>query len=781
MPTTRPPRIFASIIFLIGIVLAIKGMQLISLGGSPYYALVGLALIVSALLLWRGDKRGAWLYGALLLATLIWSLYEVGFDAWALAPRLVMLFVLGTWLLVPRTRRALHADPISPLRSLRGTQIAAAALLVLVVIGVWQCRAPEPIAIERSTTATVATNSEWQAYGRTSAGTRYAPFGEIAPENVKQLKKAWTFRTGLEGAFKATPLQVGDSVYVCTAGNVVIAIDAESGTEQWRFDPKVNTKTIGFTTSCRGVTYYHSPKPLQQCTDRILTATTDARMFAVDAHDGKPCNDFGTHEGKSGEISLLPGMGDVIPGYYYVTSPATIARDVAVLGGWVLDNNRVQEPSGVIRAFDPLTGRLKWAWDIGRPGKHAIPGEGETFTPGTPNAWSVFSADDELGLVYIPTGNATPDYFGGHRTELAEKYASSVVALDVATGDVRWSYQTTHHDIWDYDVPSQPVLTNVPDKHGVNTPAVIVPTKRGELFVFDRRDGTPLIDIEERAVPQGAVPEDWTAKTQPFATGMPSFGGAPLTERDAWGLTPIDQMLCRIDFRKLRYEGPFTPQSTRGTLEYPGFAGGMNWGSVTVHEPTQLLVVQSLHMANRVQLTPRADVNDKTPVGLGGPQTGTPYLVNSFPWLSPIFVPCQKPPYGEMAVVDLKTKRTIWQRPVGTANELGPLGLKFKLPLPIGVFFFGGTITTQSGLIFVGGTMDRYFRAIDLYTGKELWSDYLPGQAQATPMSYLGPKSKKQFLVITAPSSDNIDLEHGAARAEVQNKDAGGYVIAYSL
>jgi quinate dehydrogenase (quinone) len=561
----------------------------------------------------------------------------------------------------------------------------------------------------------------------------------------------------------------------------MIAIDADNGAERWRYDPKVNTQTIGFTTSCRGVTYYKAPQTLPHCTERILTATTDARMFAVDALDGKPCEDFGAHENTAGQISLVAGMGEVLPGYYYVTSPPTIARDVAVLGGWVLDNNRTQEPSGVVRAFDPITGKMKWAWDMGRPDQHGVPIDGETYTRGTPNAWSLFSADDELGLVYIPTGNATPDYFGGHRTPAAEKYASSIVALDVVTGDVRWSYQTTHHDIWDYDVPSQPVLTTMPDKNGRATPAVIVPTKRGELFVFDRRDGTPLIDIEEKTVPQGAVPEDWTAKTQPFAIGMPSFAGAPLTERDTWGLTPIDQMLCRIQFKRYRYEGTFTPPSTGGTLEYPGLAGGMNWGSVAVHEDAQLLIVQSLHMANRVILVPRALVKDGMSTGLGGPQTGTPYLADSFPWLSPIFVPCQKPPYGEMAAIDLKTRQVIWQRPVGTTNELGPLGLKIKLPLPMGVFFSGGSIVTQSGIVFVGGTMDRYFRAIDAYTGRELWRDFLPGQAQATPMSYIGPKSKKQLVVITVPSSNELDLNHGAAVSQSAAKDQGGYIVAYSL
>jgi quinate dehydrogenase (quinone) len=356
-----------------------------------------------------------------------------------------------------------------------------------------------------------------------------------------------------------------------------------------------------------------------------------------------------------------------------------------------------------------------------------------------------------------------------------------VVALDATTGDVRWSFQTTHHDIWDYDVPSQPVLTSMPNKSGTITPVVIVPTKRGQLFVLDRRDGTLVADVEERPVPQNPVPEEWTSKTQPYSVGMPSFAGAPLTERDAWGMTPIDQLLCRIDFRKLRYEGEFTPPMTTGSIQYPGFAGGMNWGSVTVHEDAQLLVVQSLHMANRVRLTPRAETTKDTPTAMGGQQTGTPYLSNTFPWLSPLFAPCQRPPYGEMAVVDLRTRKTVWQRPLGTANELGPLGLKTKLPIPIGAFFFGGTIATQSGLIFVDGTMDRHLRAIDLYTGRELWSDYLPGQAEATPMSYLGPKSKKQFIVVTVPGSNDLDLEHGAVVSEAVGNNQGGYIIAYSL
>lgn len=781
MNTIKPPRVFASALGVLGIVLAIGGAHLLWLGGSFYYLLAGATLIACCVLLWRGDQRGAWLYGALLAFTIAWSLYEVGFDAWALAPRLIMLSVLGCWLLAPRTRRRLHSAPaISPLWKQPGARGAAAAIVALVIVGIIQNRAAEPMSVERAI-AQPGASTDWPHYGRTQAGTRYAPFSGITPDNVDKLKVAWTYRTNVGGAFKATPIQIGDSLYVCTAGNVMISLDATTGTERWRYDPKVNTKSIGFTTTCRGVTYYRSPQPLTQCTERILTATTDARMFAVDAVDGKPCADFGAHENTIGEISLLPGMGEVKPGFYYVTSPPTIARNVAVVGGWVVDNVMTGEPSGVIRAFDPLTGQLKWAWDAGKP-THTKLAEGEIYTRGTPNSWSLFSADDELGLIYLPMGNATPDYFGAHRKPELEKYASSIVALDAETGDVRWHFQTTHHDIWDYDVPSQPVLTNVVGKNGVNTPAVIVPTKRGELFVFDRRDGTPLADIEERGpMPTSDIPEEWTSETQPFSTGMPSFAGAPLTEADAWGLTPIDQLLCRIDFRKLRYEGPFTPPSIRGSLEYPGLAGGMNWGSVTVHEEAQLLVVQALHMANRVRLIPRATAAKNTPTGLGGPQHGTPYLADSFPWLSPIFVPCQRPPYGEIAVVDLKTLQTVWRRPLGTANELGPLGLKLRLPLPMGVFFSGGSIVTHSGLIFVGGTMDRYFRAIDVYTGKELWRDYLPEQAQATPMSYVDKHTQKQFVVIAVPDNSGVDLEHGDGADDSLKQAGGGYLIAYSL
>lgn len=784
----RPPRVFAVVAMLIGLALAVGGVQLVSLGGSFYYLVAGVTLIASGILLWRGNRRGSHLYGLLTLATVIWAIAEAGFDGWALAPRVLPFLVLGLFLLRPGMRRALYGREVRPLLRSPLAQIAVVALIAI-CIGV-ALRRPYP-SLQFPVGATQAagaadTDTNWDHYGRTAAGSRYAPFDQINDDNVADLKVAWTWRTGVGGAFKATPLQIDDTLYVCLAGNIIAALNADSGEQRWRFDPQLTDSKIGFTTTCRGVTYYRAPEGTAECPERILTATTDARLIAVDAKTGQACASFGTN----GEVSLLPGMGDVKPGFYYVTSPPTIARGIAVIGGWVADNVEVQEPSGVVRGFNAITGQLAWAWDLGRPEVLSAPPEGQPYTRGTPNAWSIFSADEALGLVYIPTGNATPDYYGGHRTAQSEKYGSSVVALDAQTGVLRWSFQTTHHDIWDYDVPSQPVLVDLPAANGGTTPALVAPTKRGELFLLDRRNGKPLADVEERPTPQTDVPEEWTSPTQPFSVGMPSFAGDPLREEDMWGITPIDQMLCRIEFRKLRYEGPLTPPSLGGSIQYPGFAGGMNWGSVAIDEGNRVMIVNSLHMANRVQLFPRAQVTKDTSLGFGGgQQLGTPYAASTAPFLSPIFAPCQKPPYGEIAAVDLESKQTLWRRPLGTANELGPLGLKLKLPIPMGVPYSGGSIVTKGGVIFVGGTMDRHMRALNVRTGKQLWSDVLPNNAQATPMSYISPQTQRQYVVITVPAVDTPEDSHvaepetkrGTANVIITDRQRGGYVIAYAL
>ena len=623
---------------------------------------------------------------------------------------------------------------------------------------------------------------DWNAYGATHRGTRFAAHTQINRDNVAQLEPAWTYRTRVAGTFKATPIQVRDTLYLCTGQNLLVALNADTGEERWRFDPRLESPRFGFWDTCRGVTYYRAPaeRPSAVCPERIVTATTDARLIAVNATTGAPCGDFG----QNGEINLLTGLGEVKPGFYYVTSPPALARGTLVLGGWVVDNQETGEPSGVVRGFDPITGSLRWAWDMGRADRTGEPPAGEYYTRGTPNVWSLISADDELGLVYLPTGNATPDYYGGHRSAVMDRYASSIVALDSTTGRVRWHFQTTHHDVWDYDVPSQPSLVDL-DVDGVPRKAVIVPTKRAQLYLLDRLTGEPLAAVEERPVPQTDVPEETTHPTQPFSIGMPSFAHPRLREADMWGITPLDQAACRLKFRRLRYEGPMTPPSVGGSLQYPGIAGGMNWGSVAVDEVNRLMVVSSLHMPFEVTLIPRAEATpDRRHYALGGLQSGTPYAARSFPFLSPIFTPCLRPPYGEMGVVDLNTRELLWRRPVGTARDQGPLGVASRLPLPMGMFYRAGAIVTGGGVIFNGGVMDRRLRALDLLTGKELWSTGLPRSAEATPMSYVSPATGKQYVVLAVAGDDGAPLdpetaEHGAGN--ITEDAPGGYVMAWAL
>jgi membrane-bound PQQ-dependent dehydrogenase (glucose/quinate/shikimate family) len=780
-PSYPKPRALSIVIGLIGALLLWMGILLLAAGGSLYYAFAGIVLLACAVFLFLGDARGAQLYGGFLLFTYLWALYESGLDAWALMPRVAMFTVLGLWFVLPRTRRGLLQAEPAPLFQQRATQATLGALALLIVALFfsrgYEVRSPSAPGTGQVNNAT----GDWSHYGSSKTGTRYAANDQINLENVGQLERAWEIRTGVPGAFKGTPIQIDDGLYLCTGRNIILALDPDSGEERWRFDPDLQSPRIGFWDTCRGVTYYDvpEPNPSAECAERIFTATTDARLIAVDKNTGIPCSGFGVN----GEISLLDGMGEVVPGFYFVTSPPTIANDVLVLGGWVLDNQMTEEPSGVVRGFDPMTGELVWAWDMGREDRTGLPEPGDNYTRGTPNVWSLTSADEELGLIYVPTGNATPDYFGGHRSEAMEKYASSVIALDARTGRVRWNFQTTHHDIWDYDVPSQPTLVDIP-VDGVTRKAIIVPTKRAEIFLLDRETGEPIAEVAELPTPQTDIPEDFTVPTQPFSVGMPSFADKLLTEADMWGITPFDQAACRLQFKRMRYEGPLTPPTTGyGSLYFPGVAGGMNWGSVAVDEVNNLMVVNTMNNPSVVRLIPREDVREGEGFGIGGAQAGTPYAVFSFFFLSPIFAPCLEPPYGEMAVVDLASQELLWRRPLGTATEQGPLGIPSRLPLPMGMFYNAGSIVTGGGLIFNAGVVDSTARAIDVLTGEEVWTDSLPGSSTATPMSYVSPSTGKQYVIVTVEGGGGgaLRLESAVDDGTEEEKVPGGYIIAYSL
>lgn len=795
-----PVRIWAAIggglVALVGLALTAGGGWLVALQGSPYYLLAGAAVAVTGVLLVRRHPAAGFVYAATLGATLGWALWEAGVVFWPLLPRLFAPAVLGVFVLL-----VIPTAPKGRMRNQAGLAVAVLSLVCLAVLGsalpatfTWG-QAESPAAV-RSGAAPAAARSDWRYYGRDPGGTRYAPVDQINRENVDGLKVAWTFRTGekpnLGSQDQDTPLQVGDMVYVCTPTNVVIALDADTGKEKWRHDPHVKPS---FWNRCRGVGYWDAsdakpapaakpaaakpaPAPAAEaakpadappaCQRRILSSTINAQLFALDADTGRPCPGFG----KDGMVDLKVGMGEVKASYYFQTSIPTVVGDRVIIGGWVMDNRELAEPSGVVRAFDVKTGELAWAWDIGAPGTTKLPPEGESYTRGTPNVWSTPAFDPELGLVYLPTGNATPDYWGSHRTRASEAYSSSIVALDAETGRERWSFQTVHHDLWDYDVPSQPMLINFPVDGGT-APALVQLTKRGQIFVLDRRTGKPLTRVVEVRVPGGAQLGEWVYGTQPYSVEMPTVGVEPLSEEMMWGATPLDQLACRIQFRKARYDGDFTPpgDKSRPSLQFPGNAGGMNWGSGAYDARRGLLIVSDVRMPQTVALLPAdkpdprlAQIKDRPPPSL----KAVAYKTRNFFMLSPIFAPCLQPPHGMLTAIDVKTREIVWSVPAGTAEAEAPMGLKSGLPIPIGTFGLGGPVTTAGGVTFRSATTDPYLRAYDNATGKELWKARLPVASSSTPMTYVSPVSGKQYVVVTA----------GGA---MLSRERGDYVIAYAL
>ncbi len=609
--------------------------------------------------------------------------------------------------------------------------------------------------------------SEWIDYGGDRGGQRFAELDLITPDNVGELRPAWTWRYGdssgrgidtpSEIAFEATPILAEDTLYLCTPHNHIVALDPATGAELWRHDPKIDLSgRYANQLVCRGVTHWRGNGDDDAlCQRTIFSATNDARLVAVDAVTGAPCVDFGV----DGEIDLNRGAGQQRwQGEYQVTSPPAVVGDLVVVGSAVSDNGRVNAPSGVVRAFDARSGALRWAWDLAPPGFDAdtdlVSDEG--YALGTPNVWAPMSVDAERGLVFVPTGNASPDYYSGDRAYM-DHYGSSVVALRGETGEVVWNFQTVHNDLWDFDVPAQPTLTTI-EIDGVARDVVVQATKMGLLFVLDRETGEPVRPVEERAVPTaGAVAGEVVSPTQPFPA-IPILVRNTLSSDDAWGVTPWDRGACRDRIEALRFDGMYTPPSLEGTVMYPGNAGGTNWGGIAVDPARQVAYVRSSDLPWVVTMIPRADFAAERDLHRGhehGPQLGTPFGMRREMLVSPIGLPCVPPPWGTLSAVDLKNARILWQVPHGSVRDLAPV----PLPLEWGVPGVGGPMTTASGVTFIGGALDDDLRAYDGATGELLWQHRLPGGPQATPMSY------------------RVDFEGGAARQYVVVA-AGGHARA---
>ncbi|MEP7299050.1 MAG: PQQ-binding-like beta-propeller repeat protein, partial [Burkholderiales bacterium] len=612
---------------LLALLLGIGGGWLLWLGGSAYYLLMALGLLVVALLLLWRHAAALWLYALLCLATLGWSVWEAGLDWWQLAPRLDLFVVLGLPLLLPAVWRALHwgqanralQDGIPRTAARHGGWAVAVALLAVAVVSLISL-ATDSHTIqgglppsqgqlrERGAMTLGVPPGEWHAYGRTGHGRRYVPLDQITPDNVGRLQLAWEFHTGdlrgqpgdpKETTFEVTPLKIGDRVYLCTPHQDVIALNATTGHQVWRHEARVAQPGQGLALqhrTCRGLGY----KPAAEapvaanaavsCAAKLYMPTVDGRLLALDPDTGTVCTGFGD----GGAVNLWANMPNKRPGSYYSTSPPVVTRHLVIVGGSVNDNVSTHEQSGVIRAFDADSGALVWNWDSGNPNRTAPLAAGQTYTVNSPNSWSIGSVDETLGLVYLPLGNQPPDQWGGRRSAAVERYSSSVVALDLQTGQVRWAFQTVHHDLWDYDVPAQPSLVDLQIGDAI-VPALVQPTKQGELFVLDRRTGTPLQPVTEVPAPQGAAAGDRTAPTQPVSAL--SFDPPRLQGRDMWGGTALDQLWCRIAFHRLRYEGRFTPPSTQGSLVYPGNFGVFNWGSVAVDPYRQIVFATPTRLA----------------------------------------------------------------------------------------------------------------------------------------------------------------------------------------
>jgi quinoprotein glucose dehydrogenase len=602
--------------------------------------------------------------------------------------------------------------------------------------------------------------ADWPDYGGDKGGMRWSPLTQITADNVGDLELAWAFHHGdisdgsqgtTRTSFNATPLAVGDSLYFCTGLNRVFALDAETGEQRWVFDPALQvTRLEGpYPLTCRGVTWWRDPAGTSgACAERIFTGTIDSQLIALDAKTGRPCSDFG----ENGRVALRAGIGTAEPWEYYPTSPPLAIRDVVVVGALVADNLRTDAPSGVVRAFDARNGALRWAWDPVPPGFERRPegAAGEPlYTPGTANVWSILSGDPERGLVFVPTGNAAPDYFGGHRQGL-DHFSSSTVALDAGTGRVVWRFQTVHHDLWDYDVASQPTLATLPGD-GSPVPIVVQATKMGFVHLLHRETGVPVFPVEERPVPQDPAPGETLSPTQPFPTHIPPLHPIRFGPDDAWGFTPWDRKRCAEIISRHRADGIFTPPSLQGTIQYPGSAGGANWGGVTVDPRTHTMYVNTLRMPMIVKLVPR-DEYERMDEGAFAypnelyPMHGTPYAIQRGPLLSPLGAPCNPPPWGLLTAVDLVSGRVLWESTLGTTRDQAP----FPIWLPLGAPNLGGSVATAGGVLFIGATTDKFLRAFDTETGEEIWRRRLPYTANATPMTYRLREDGRQFVVVAS-------------------------------
>lgn len=783
-------KITSFILLILGIAALVMGVLLASVEGSPFYIVIGVAFIITAVLLFLKRKSALSFYAIFMWATLAWIIYEVGFDKWLWIPRGDLVGLVGLWLIMPWVVSSLKGKDKQRFHPFLGSTVI---IMIVFVLGLFFY---DPYPQEGNiTNPRVASNEtvakgDWVAYGGTNNGQRFSALNQINKDNVQNLELAWSYHTGdlrekddaSEYTFEATPLKVNDTVYLCTPHNEVHALNPETGALKWKYVPNKNRSYLQQHQTCRGVSYFESTATTianndsQQnvCKKRIFEATADAKLIALDADTGKLCDDFGN----KGIIDLSQNMGKIRPHALMQTAAPLVADNLVIVGGSVMDNGYNKgNPSGVIRAYDAMTGQLVWNFDPANPEQTKPIAVDGIYPQDTPVAWGTLSADLRNGLVYVPFGNASPDEVGTERDSNtdAEKLRDTIVALDLKTGQLKWYFQTSHHDLWDRDNPSQPSLLDI-DYQGKKEPVVIVPTKTGNLFVLNRLTGKPVYPVHEQKVStEGGIAGEKFSPTQPVSAL--NFIPEPLTEESMWGVTLFDQMACRIAFKSMRYDGnPWTPSTEAGSIIFPGNIGVFNWGSVAVDPERQILVAAPVRLAYQYHLIKRTPGTEDKRLFT---KEGQPYWNENFEgtyaieiqqFASGLGLPCIAPPWGRMVGVNLKTGKTEWLRRIGNTKNAKTsfLSTRFPIGFNMGMVAHGGPLITAGDLVFQGATADNFFRAYDINTGKLLWEVELDAGAQATPSTYIG-KDNRQYVVITAGG-------HGALGTK-----EGDLVVAYRL
>ena len=620
---------------------------------------------------------------------------------------------------------------------------------------------------------------DWPHYGSTKGGTKYSSAASINRSNVDNLEQAWVYRTGeaerlgerfSKTAFQVTPVLVDGSLIFCTPSQRIVALDPASGKERWVFDPEIDLDIDVLDIKCRGVEAWTDETAAEEsvCRTRILVSTVDFRLIAVDAHDGKLCPGFGNN----GVATMLYDKDLAFSGEVVLNNPPVVVNGVVILGSAIYDGVRADGPSGMVRAFDARTGAPLWTFDpVPRDPDDPMYATWGTAAAniGATNVWTVMSVDEDRDLVFLPTSSPSSDYYGGHRPG-DNRYSNSVVALRGATGEIVWHFQTSHHDVWDFDLPSQPILIDLV-RDGTTVPALVQITKQGFVFVFNRETGEPLFPVEERPVPQDGVAGEQLSPTQPYPLSPPPFMQQGISAKDAWGFTFFDRMSCKHKLEARRQGGLYTPPSLEGTVMLPGLTGGGNWGGGAYEPASGLLIVNSTRIPAMIRLIPASAVENRAvpPIpaltSIVFPQSGTFYKAETGFLFSPLGAPCTKPPWGGLTAIDLTAGTIKWDVALGSMHRMMPLPLPFTWNL--GTPVAGGPIVTAGGLVFVASTMDRMLRAFDIATGAELWHVDLPVNGNATPMTYV--TGERQYVVLAAGGHF------------LYGPDLGDYLIAYAL